>query len=73
MQVALPIANLVVYRPNKLVTRLDAILTGFYLLLAFFAFHTPLHFLLIYHVMLCVFLADFFQDFGILYTSLLIP
>jgi hypothetical protein len=30
-------------------------------------------FLLIFHVMLCVFLADFSRDFGILCTSLLIP
>jgi len=59
-QAALPIANLAVYRSDKLVTRSDAILTGFYLSLAFSAIHIPLHFFLfIYHVMLCVFLTDF--------------
>jgi hypothetical protein len=66
----LPIANLAVGRPDELVTRPDAIHTGFYLSLAFPTFHTALHFIF---VMLCVSLADFSLDFGILYTSLLIP
>jgi len=30
-------------------------------------------FLLIYHIMLCVFLMNFSRGFGILFTSLLIP
>jgi hypothetical protein len=37
---------------------------------SFSAIHTSLHF---YHGMLCVFLVDFSQDFGILCTSLFIP
>jgi len=42
--------------------------------LCLFLCHTHISaFLGIYHVMLCVFLADFSRDFGILCTSLLFP
>jgi hypothetical protein len=59
--------------PDALVSRLDEFLTGFYWSLCFL-FHTHTSaFLLFYHVLLCVFLADFSQDFGILCTSFLIP
>jgi hypothetical protein len=60
-------------RPKALVTCLDAILTGFYLFLCFPCHPHTIAFLLIYHVMLCVCLADFSRDVGILCTSLLIP
>jgi hypothetical protein len=51
--VALPITNLAVDHSDKLVTRPNSILTGFYLSLAFSTIHTPLHFFidLSYHVM----------------------
>jgi hypothetical protein len=56
-EAALPIANLAMYRPNEMVTQLNAILTGFYLSLAFSAIHTPLFFYYYYWFIMscCVF------------------
>jgi hypothetical protein len=59
-------------RPDALITPLDAILTGSYPFLCFLCHPHITAFLLIYHVMLCVCLEDFFRDFGILCKSLLI-
>jgi hypothetical protein len=71
--VALPIANLAVDRLDELVTHPDAILIGFYLSLAFYSIHTALHFFFFLFLSCCVSLTDFSRDFGILYTSFLIP
>jgi len=60
-------------RPNALITHPDVILTGSYPSLCFLYHPHTNAFLLIYHVMLCICLANFSRDFGILYTSLLIP
>jgi hypothetical protein len=48
-------------------------LTGFNPSLCFLCHLHTTTFLLIYHVMLCVFLTNFSRDFGILCTSLLFP
>jgi hypothetical protein len=58
--------------PDTLVAHLDTILTGFYPSLSFFAIFTTLHFFYSCHFV-CVFLANFTRDFGILCTFLLIP
>jgi hypothetical protein len=57
--------------PDALVTRPNAILTGSYLSLCFLCHPHTTAFLLIYHVMLYVCLADFSRDFGIICTSFL--
>jgi hypothetical protein len=60
-------------RLDVLVSRPDEILTDFYPFLCFLCHPHTTVFLLVYHVMLCVYLENFSRDFGILCISLLIP
>jgi hypothetical protein len=71
--VALSIANLTVDRPNELVTRPDAILIGIFPPLTFSTNRIPLYFYDLSCHVVCVSLAVFSRDFGVLCTSLLIP